>query len=121
MKLCNGSVAPIGGGGYLRLLPYRYTSAGLRRVNHEEKQPACIYFHPWEIDPDQPRLASGLIARARTYTGLKGMYRKLGRLLNEFRFSTLTAVYGGVNRAGAAADSLRAAGPALLTERSLMR
>ena len=98
VKLSNGSVAPIGGGGYLRLLPYRYTSAGLRRLNHEEKQPACMYFHPWEIDPDQPRLASGLIARARTYTGLKGMYRKLGRLLDEFRFSTLTAVYGGVNR-----------------------
>ena len=75
VKLSKDRVAPIGGGGYLRLLPYRYTSAGIRRLNREENQPACIYFHPWEIDPDQPRLASGLIARLRTYTGVKGMSR----------------------------------------------
>ena len=80
VRLSNSRVAPIGGGGYLRLLPYRYTSAGIRRLNQDENQPACIYFHPWEIDPDQPHLASGLIARARTYTGVKGMIRKqIGR------------------------------------------
>jgi polysaccharide deacetylase family protein (PEP-CTERM system associated) len=96
VKLSNNRVAPIGGGGYLRLLPYRYTSAGIRRLNRDEHQPACIYFHPWEIDPDQPHLASGLIARARTYTGVKGMIRKLDRLLTEFQFSTLSQVYGEV-------------------------
>jgi polysaccharide deacetylase family protein (PEP-CTERM system associated) len=73
VRLSKDRVAPIGGGGYLRLLPYRYTSAGIRRLNRDENQPACIYFHPWEIDPDQPRLASGLIARLRTYTGVKVM------------------------------------------------
>jgi len=93
-KLSNGSVIPIGGGGYLRLLPYRYTAAGIRRVNGEEQQPVCIYFHPWEIDSNQPRLASGMIARARTYSGLKGMHRKLDRLLSDFQFSTFTSVYG---------------------------
>ena len=93
VKLANGRVAPIGGGGYLRLLPYRYTAAGIRKVNREEHQAACIYFHPWEIDPDQPRLARGLIARMRTYTGLKGMGRKLERLLTEFRFCPLTEVF----------------------------
>ena len=91
----------IGGGGYLRLLPYRYTSAGIRRLNRDENQPACIYFHPWEIDPDQPRLASGLIARLRTYTGVKGMARKLERLLAEFEFSTLSHVCGEVGRSAA--------------------
>lgn len=85
---------PIGGGGYLRLLPYRYTAAGIRRLNREEKQPACIYFHPWELDPAQSRLASGLVSRLRTYTGLNGMARKLERLLSDFEFSTITGVYG---------------------------
>jgi polysaccharide deacetylase family protein (PEP-CTERM system associated) len=100
-KLSNDFVAPIGGGGYLRLLPYRYTSAGIRRLNRDENQPACIYFHPWEIDPDQPRLAAGLIARIRTYTGVKGMSRKLDRLLTEFQFSTLSHVYGEIGRSAA--------------------
>lgn len=84
---------PIGGGGYLRLLPYRYTAAGIRRLNLQEQQPACIYFHPWELDTAQSKLASGLIARLRTYTGLHGMARKLERLLSDFEFSTMTAVY----------------------------
>lgn len=90
VKLPNGRVAPIGGGGYLRLLPYRYTSAGIRRLNELEQKPACVYFHPWEIDPGQPRIASGLIARLRTYTGMKGMRRKLDLLLSEFVFSPLS-------------------------------
>jgi polysaccharide deacetylase family protein (PEP-CTERM system associated) len=94
-RLANGAVVPVGGGGYLRLLPYRYTAAGIRRINGPESRPACIYFHPWEIDPEQPRLASGLVARARTYTGLRGMERKLERLLTDFRFSTLGRVYPG--------------------------
>jgi polysaccharide deacetylase family protein (PEP-CTERM system associated) len=98
VKLANKRVAPIGGGGYLRMLPYRYTSAGIRRLNKDENQPACIYFHPWEIDPDQPRLASGLIANIRTYTGLKGMLCKLDRMLTEFQFSTLSQVYSEVCR-----------------------
>jgi polysaccharide deacetylase family protein (PEP-CTERM system associated) len=101
VRLSKGRIAPIGGGGYLRLLPYRYTSAGIRKLNRDEQQPACIYFHPWEIDPDQPRLASGLIARLRTYTGVKGMARKLDRLLTEFQFSTLSRVYGEVGRSTA--------------------
>lgn len=94
VKLSEDKVMPVGGGGYLRLLPYRYTAAGIRRLNREERQPACIYFHPWEIDASQPRIASGLIARLRTYTGVKGMYRKLSRLLTDFEFSTLTAAFG---------------------------
>jgi len=93
--LLNRHISPAGGGAYLRLLPYRYTAAGIRRVNEEEKKPACIYFHPWELDPDQPRLASGMVSRARTYRGLVGMERKLERLLTEFAFSSLGAVHWG--------------------------
>jgi polysaccharide deacetylase family protein (PEP-CTERM system associated) len=92
-RLWNGAVAPIGGGAYMRLLPYSYTAAGIRRLNREEHQPACIYFHPWEIDPAQPRLARGRIARLRTYTGMGGMLKKLDRLLSDFQFSTLGEVH----------------------------
>ena len=90
-KLSNGAIVPVGGGAYLRLLPYRFTAAGIRRINREEGRPACIYFHPWEMDPGQPRIASGLVSRLRTYTGIRGMEKKLARLLTEFRFSSITA------------------------------
>ena len=91
----SGRVLPIGGGGYLRLLPYRYTSAGIRRVNEHESLPACIYFHPWELDPDQARQDLGLVARLRTYGGLGGMAAKVERLLKDFQFSTITSVFPG--------------------------
>ena len=84
---------PIGGGGFLRLLPYRYTAAGIRRVNNIEEKPVCIYFHPWEIDPAQPRLAFKLVSRLRTYTGIAGMQSKVERLLTDFSFAPLTAVF----------------------------
>jgi polysaccharide deacetylase family protein (PEP-CTERM system associated) len=86
-------VAPVGGGAYLRLLPYRYTAAGIRRINEQDGSPACIYFHPWEIDPDQPRLISSTLARLRTYTGLRSMTNKLNCILSDFHFSSLAAVH----------------------------
>jgi polysaccharide deacetylase family protein (PEP-CTERM system associated) len=94
VKLSGRAIAPVGGGAYLRLLPYRYTAAGLRRINHNEQQPACMYFHPWELDPGQPRLARGWVSRLRTYGGLRSMAGKLDRLLSDFEFTTLIAVYG---------------------------
>jgi polysaccharide deacetylase family protein (PEP-CTERM system associated) len=93
VQLSGTRVAPVGGGGYLRLLPYRYTAAGIRRLNRTEEQPACMYFHPWEVDPDQPRLAKGLLSGLRTYAGLRGMHGKIERLLRDFQFSTLTSVH----------------------------
>jgi polysaccharide deacetylase family protein (PEP-CTERM system associated) len=96
VQLSEQNVAPVGGGAYLRLLPYRYTAAGVRRINGEDQQPACMYFHPWELDPDHPRLARGWVSRLRTYAGLRSMSRKIERLLSEFQFGTLTAT-GQVN------------------------
>ena len=93
VALSGGKVAPVGGGAYLRLLPYCYTAAGVRRMNEREGLPACVYFHPWELDGALPRLANGVIARWRTYTGLKKMGAKLHRLLSEFSFSTIGSVY----------------------------
>lgn len=92
-KLARGKIAPVGGGGYLRLLPYSYTAAGIRSINQDEHQAACIYIHPWELDPGTPRLAQGVISRLRTYTGLTTMRGKLVRLLKAFKFSSLTDVY----------------------------
>lgn len=86
-------IAPVAGGAYLRLLPYCYTAAGIRRLNHKEHQPACIYFHPWEIDPEQPRLTNSTISLWRTYGGLSGMRKKLDRLLKDFQFSTLSSAF----------------------------
>ncbi len=93
VQLSSGHVAPVGGGGYLRMFPYRYTAAGVRKINNTEQQSACIYTHPWELDPAQPRMTSGLLSRVRTYTGLRTMQKKLGRLLQDFEFSTMGAVH----------------------------
>jgi polysaccharide deacetylase family protein (PEP-CTERM system associated) len=93
VQLSTKQVAPVGGGAYLRLFPYRYTATGIREINNVEGRPACIYTHPWELDPNQPRVANGFISRVRTYTGLAGVRRKLDRLLTDFDFSTMGAVY----------------------------
>jgi len=84
-----GVRAPIGGGAYLRLLPYRYTRWAIRFFNQEENHSACVYFHPWEIDPDQPRMQGSLTARLRHYIGLRGMEVKLVRLMQDFEFGPL--------------------------------
>ncbi len=71
-----------GGGGFFRLLPYRLSSAAIRRVNSAERRPAIFYFHPWEIDPHQPRVgAASLRSRLRHYSRLGAMEGKLRRLL----------------------------------------
>jgi peptidoglycan-N-acetylglucosamine deacetylase len=98
VQLSKRRVAPVGGGAYLRLLPYRYTAAGIRRMNRDG-QPACIYFHPWELDATQPRLARGWVAQMRTYGGVRTMPKKVGRLLTDFEFTTLTAVYPAAPKA----------------------
>lgn len=110
VQLSGATVAPVGGGAYMRLLPYRYTAAGIRRINADERRPACIYLHPWEIDPDIPRLTRGFVSRMRTYTGLRGMRRKFERLLRDFRFAAIAAVHpvGRTPAAAAPAGTLHA-------------
>jgi len=85
----NRKRSPIGGGAYLRILPYWYTRWGLRFINEREKRPVCVYFHPWELDPDQPRLGGNPSARLRHYIGLGGTEAKLRRLLDDFEFCAL--------------------------------
>lgn len=81
--------APIGGGAYLRLLPYWYTRWGLRYLNRNQGRSVCVYVHPWEIDPEQPRIGGSLTTRLRHSLGLHGLEVKLRRLLRDFDFSPL--------------------------------
>jgi len=84
---------PAGGGGYFRLLPYAASRWLLRRVNHVDRQPAIFYFHPWEIDPAQPRVA-GIDAktRFRHYLNLDRMERRLRKLLFDFEWGRVDAL-----------------------------
>ena len=71
-----------GGGGFFRLLPYRLSNWAVRRVNAEEERPAIFYFHPWDMDVDQPRVADAPIrSKLRHYTNLSAMRPKLLKLL----------------------------------------
>ena len=87
---------PVAGGGYFRILPYWWTSWGIRRINRHEGKPAIFYLHPWEIDPDQPRLAAGAVSRFRHYRNLNKTESRLRRLLSEFRFAPIAALLGTV-------------------------
>ena len=80
---------PIGGGGYFRILPYWWTKWGIERVNRSEQRPAVFYLHPWEIDPDQPRLPAGRLGQFRHYRNLEDTESRLRQLLTHFRFDTM--------------------------------
>ncbi len=89
-----GRTIPAGGGGYFRLLPGAASRWALRRVHTKDRQNCVFYFHPWEIDPGQPRV-HGLTLRTqfRHYTNLQRMERKLRRLLQEFRWDRMDRVF----------------------------
>jgi polysaccharide deacetylase family protein (PEP-CTERM system associated) len=94
---------PCSGGGYFRLLPAMLYRAGLARVNGQEGQPAIFYFHPWEIDPDQPRIVNaGWKSRLRHYTNLHRMEADLEGLLRDFDWNRMDRVYAPVLTAAAA-------------------
>lgn len=84
-----GRNVPVAGGGYLRLLPYRFIRWGIRQINEKEGQSAIIYLHPWEIDPGQPKVRGSWPSRFRHYINLDKTESRLKRLLGEFRFGTL--------------------------------
>jgi polysaccharide deacetylase family protein (PEP-CTERM system associated) len=87
---------PAGGGGYFRLLPYCLSRWSIHRVNAVDRQPAMFYFHPWELDPDQPRIQGpGAKARLRHYLNLRRMAPRLGRLLSDFRWDRVDRVFLG--------------------------
>ena len=85
-----GANAPVGGGGYMRLLPLAVVKAALNSAARAGR-PAMIYLHPWELDPHQPPLAMSRLNRFRHRLGLSRMERKLQALLERYRFTSVAA------------------------------
>lgn len=83
-----GTNLGVAGGGYLRHLPFAYTRWGMRRLQ-QERQPANVYFHPWEIDPEQPHIQANWKSRLRHYRGLKKTEPRLRKLLAKRRFERI--------------------------------
>ncbi|MCK4951097.1 MAG: DUF3473 domain-containing protein [Gammaproteobacteria bacterium] len=89
-----GKKFPCGGGGFFRLYPYAISRWAIHQVNHKDKQPSVFYFHPWEIDPAQPR-QKGLDFRTRFrhYLNLEHMEARLSRLLSDFGWDRMDKVF----------------------------
>src|SRR5438093_109102 len=94
-----GMAIPAGGGAYFRVLPYLLTRTALRDCERRGV-PGTFYIHPWELDPDQPRIAAPLVTRLRHYTGLGRMPDRLARLLREFRFTAARDTVAALTAAG---------------------
>jgi polysaccharide deacetylase family protein (PEP-CTERM system associated) len=86
---CLGYPLPVGGGGYFRLYPYSLTRMGLKKINAAGR-PFAAYLHPWELDPDQPRIRAGLATRFRHAVNLSRTEGRLKQLLRDFPFGTLS-------------------------------
>lgn len=85
---------PAGGGGYFRLLPYSLSRWCIRRVNQVDGRPAIFYFHPWELDPEQPRVAEASAkTRFRHYINLEKTEARLARLLGDFQWGRVDEVF----------------------------
>ncbi len=85
---------PCGGGGFFRLLPYFVSKWAISRVNAKDAMPTIFYFHPWEVDPDQPREPGlSLKSRFRHYLNLNRMERRLTRLVQDFAWDRMDNVF----------------------------
>ena len=93
-----GRTLAAGGGGFFRLLPYAFSHWAVRQVN-ASNQPAILYFHPWEVDPDQPRVANApLRSKLRHYSNLSVMAAKLERLIGDFEWGRVDGVVDDMAR-----------------------
>jgi polysaccharide deacetylase family protein (PEP-CTERM system associated) len=82
---------PVAGGGYFRLYPYWLSKAGLKQINRQQKS-FIFYLHPWEIDPEQPRIEAGWLSRFRHYNNLDKCAPRLRQLMKSFHFGTVRDV-----------------------------
>ena len=90
---------PVAGGGYFRLYPYALSRTGLRQINRRH-QPFIFYLHPWEIDPEQPRISASWFSRFRHYNNLDKCESRLRRLLTDFQFGTVREVLEALGLTG---------------------
>ncbi len=89
-----GRNLPASGGGYFRLLPYPVSRWSIRRINRRDGEACIFYFHPWEVDPQQPRVTqAGLKSKFRHYVNLHRMAARLDRLLTDFRWGRVDQVF----------------------------
>ncbi len=88
---------PIAGGGYFRLYPYWFSKGALNWVNWHDKMPFIFYLHPWELDPDQPRIKTSLKSRFRHYNNLDKCERRMQKLLQDFDFASAREVLANLN------------------------
>lgn len=96
-----GRNLPCGGGGYFRLLPYATSRWAMRRVNRLDEKPCVFYFHPWEIDPDQPRVPGlSLKTRVRHYINLDRMRGRLRSVLADFAWDRMDRIFLGAGANG---------------------
>ena len=99
-----GRNLPSSGGGYFRLLPYALSRWMIGKVNADDRQPAIFYFHPWEIDADQPRVAGiNLKTRFRHYVNIGRMEQRLDGLMRDFRWGRMDHIFLGQPQHAAAA------------------
>lgn len=84
-----GQNLPGAGGGYLRIFPMSYTNWVFRKFEREYRERVVVYVHPWEVDPEQPRIPDKLKSRVRHYTGLGKMEERLETLCQNYKFSPL--------------------------------
>lgn len=88
--ILGGKRVAAGGGGFFRVLPYAFSRWAIRQVNRQDQRPAVFYFHPWEIDPDQPRVGNAPVkSRLRHYTNLDKMADKLADLVHDFQWGRM--------------------------------
>jgi polysaccharide deacetylase family protein (PEP-CTERM system associated) len=88
--ILGGRRVAAGGGGFFRVLPYAFSRWAIRQVNQRDRRPAVFYFHPWEIDPEQPRVPDApKRSKLRHYTNLDKMAGKLGELVHEFAWGRM--------------------------------
>ncbi len=83
---------PVAGGGYFRLYPYWLTRTLLRQLVSQTQRPFIFYLHPWEIDPDQPRVNASRLSRFRHYNNLEVCEQRLEHLLKDFEFTSVVDV-----------------------------
>lgn len=89
-----GKNYPCGGGGFFRLLPYQFSRWALQHVNKSEQMQGIFYFHPWEIDPDQPRVNGlSLKTKFRHYVNLTRMENKIKKLLKDFSWGRMDDIF----------------------------
>jgi polysaccharide deacetylase family protein (PEP-CTERM system associated) len=98
-----GQNLPCSGGGYFRLLPYPVYRLALSQVNRREQRSGIFYFHPWEIDPGQPRIGgASRLSRFRHYVNLAKTADRLDHLLRDFAWDRMDAVFADILHPGSA-------------------